>query len=195
MNLDAAKSYALDFLINHIGPEFHYHNLNHTLDVFQAVSILAINEKVSEKNLILLQTAALYHDLGIYINYDSHEEESIKIIENILPGLNFSHSDISIISKLISGTNIYAVPYSKMGELLCDADLDYLGRNDYLTISNGLRKEWKTMGIKRVSDKEWYQFQIKFLENHHYFSSTANLTRNKGKINNLKKVAGLLESL
>jgi predicted metal-dependent HD superfamily phosphohydrolase len=195
MNIDAAKSFALEYLINFVGPEFHYHNLSHTMDVFQSVSMLAIAERINQKNMILLQTAALYHDLGIHTNYYKHEEESIKIIKSNLPDFEFTSSEIKIISKLVADTNIPSNPHSKMGELLCDADLDYLGREDFLEISARLRKEWEELGGKAFSDKEWYLFQLDFLENHRYYSATAKKTRNEGKLLNIEKVSEILISL
>jgi exopolyphosphatase/pppGpp-phosphohydrolase len=195
MNLDAARSYALDYLKNSTDPAYHYHNMSHTLDVFHSVSILAISEKISRKNQNLLQTAALFHDLGIYKKYDRHEEESIQIMQNALPGFDYRRSEIKTICKLISDTNILGSPKTEMGKLLRDADLDYLGREDYFKISEQLRKEWEELGIKKANDKEWYEFQIKFLEDHSYYSKTARITRNEGKINNLKKVSKLLVNL
>jgi predicted metal-dependent HD superfamily phosphohydrolase len=195
MNIDAAKSYALDYLINYVGPEFHYHNLAHTMDVFQSASMLAIAEKINPKDMVLLQTAALYHDLGIHTNYYKHEDESIKIIHENLPNFEFTSSEIKIICKLVADTNISGIPKTKMGELLCDADLDYLGREDYLEISSRLRKEWEEWGYKRSFDKEWYLFQLDFLENHRYYSDTAKKTRNEGKLLNMEKVSEILISL
>jgi predicted metal-dependent HD superfamily phosphohydrolase len=195
MNIDAAKSFALDYLINFVGPEFHYHNLAHTLDVFQSVSILAIAEKVNEKDLVLLQTAALYHDLGIHKNYYSHEQESIKIIQNELANFDFTNSEIKTICKLIDDTNFPNPPKSRMGELLCDADLDYLGRDDYFEISARLRTEWEECGIKRSFDQDWYLGQLDFLEQHHYYSATAKKTRDEGKKINIEKVSEILIGL
>jgi predicted metal-dependent HD superfamily phosphohydrolase len=195
MNIDAAKSFALDYLLNFVGPEFHYHNMAHTMDVFQSVSLLAIAEKINQKDMVLLQTAALYHDLGIHTNYYNHEEESIKIIQANLPNFDFTSSEIKIIGKLISDTNLPSNPKSKMGELLCDADLDYLGRDDYFEISDRLRKEWEEYGFKRSFDKDWYLLQLDFLEKHHYYSATAIRTRNEGKQINIDKVSEILISL
>ncbi|MEI6851623.1 MAG: HD domain-containing protein [Bacteroidota bacterium] len=195
MNIDAAKSFALDYLLNFVGPEFHYHNLNHTMDVFQSVSMLAIAEKINQKDMVLLQTAALYHDLGIHTNYYNHEEESIKIIQANLPDFEFTSSEIKTICKLVADTNVPSNPKTKMGELLCDADLDYLGRGDYFEISARLRREWEEWGFKRSFDKDWYLFQLDFLENHHYYSETAKKTRNEGKMLNIEKVSEILISL
>lgn len=195
MNIDAAKSYALDYLMKIVEPKYAYHNLSHTLDVFQSVSIVAIEENINENDLVLLQTAALYHDLGIFTNYSKHEAESIKIIDEVLPGFDFTSSDIKIIAKLITDTNIKCKPKSKMGEMLCDADLDYLGREDYFEISDRLRKEWEACGFKKSTDKDWYLFQLFFLENHHYYSDTAKRTREKVKLSNMNKVSEILTQL
>jgi predicted metal-dependent HD superfamily phosphohydrolase len=195
MNIDAARSFALEYLTNSVGPEFHYHNLSHTMDVFQSVSMLAIAEKIDQKNMVLLQTAALFHDLGIHTNYYNHEEESIKIIKSNLPDFEFTPSEIKIICKLVADTNIPSNPKTKMGELLCDADLDYLGREDYMEISARLRKEREEWGGIYSTDKEWYLFQLDFLDNHRYFSFTAKKTRNEGKMLNIEKVSEILISL
>jgi predicted metal-dependent HD superfamily phosphohydrolase len=195
MNIDAAKSFAIEYLINYVGPEFHYHNLSHTMDVFQSVSMLAIAEKINQKDMVLLQTAALYHDLGIHTNYYKHEEESIKIIKANLPDFEFTQPEIRVICKLVADTNIPSNPKTKMGELLCDADLDYLGRDDYFEISARLRKEREEWVGKYSTDKEWYLFQLDFLDNHRYYSLTAKKTRNDGKLLNIEKVSEILISL
>jgi uncharacterized protein len=195
MNIDAAKSFALDYLTNFIGPKFHYHNMAHALDVFQSVSILAMAENIKENDLVLLQTAALYHDLGIHIDYFKHEAESNKIVRKALPDFGFSSSEINRICALISDTCLPCPPHSKMGELLCDADLDYLGRDDYFEIADRLRKEWEECDIKCSTEQEWYVSQLDFLENHHYNTDSAKKTRNEGKQKNIDRVTEILINL
>ena len=192
MNIDAAKSYALDYLMNFVGPEYQFNNLARTLDVFQTVSILALNEEVSSKELDLLQTAALYHNLGIHKNYYAPEAESIKIIKETLPGFDFKTNEVKFICKLIAETNSTYPPSSKSGKLLCDAMTDYLGRDDYFELLEGLRKELEECGVKRSFDQEWYLNQLDFLEKHHYYSSTAIKTRQDGKLNNIDKISEIL---
>lgn len=192
MNLDAAKSFALDYLIKNIGPEFHYHNMSHTMDVFQSVGILAINENVKPNDLLLLQTAALYHDLGIHKDYFHHEDIAVKLVEEVLPAFDFDREQIKAISKLILDTRYKCVPNSKLGELIGDADLDYLGREDFLEISGRLRKEWEVYEIKHVTDKEWYLYQIDFLNKHEYYTASAKTSRDNGKQKNIDKLGELL---
>jgi predicted metal-dependent HD superfamily phosphohydrolase len=195
MNIDAAKSYALEFLKINAGSQFHYHNLAHTLDVYQSVTLIAESEKISASYLALLQVAALYHDLGIMIKYHTHEEDSIKIARLVLPGFDFKSDDIDTISRFIADTHIPSFPKSELGKLLCDADLDYMGRNDYFEISERLKLEWETLGIKKYTYREWNLFQLDFLSKHEYFTKSARQTRNKGKVLNIKKISELLKKV
>jgi exopolyphosphatase/pppGpp-phosphohydrolase len=195
MNIDSAKSFALDYLMNFVGPGFQFHNLSRTLDVFQSVSILAINENTNQKDLTLLQTAALYHNLGIHKSYFTPETESVKIIQETLPGFDFKPSEIKFISKLISETNSAYPPNSKLGELLCDAVTDYLGRDDYMEISGYLRKEMEDCGIKRSFDQEWFLNQLDYLEKHRYYTPSAINTRQEGKLNNIDRISEILINL
>ena len=69
-------------------------------------------------------------------------------------------------TKIPQKTNTY------LEKVLCDADLDYLGRADFYTISDQLYKELKA--YKLVSNKtEWNKLQVKFLEAHRYHTAFA----------------------
>jgi hypothetical protein len=54
--------------------------------------------------------------------------------------------------------------YSKV-IFMCDADLDYLGREDFYEISDSLKNELIKFG-KISGDRQWDQMQISFLEKH-----------------------------
>jgi len=46
-------------------PEYlSYHNADHTKNVIAAATHIAAHENISGNELILLQTAALFHDIG-----------------------------------------------------------------------------------------------------------------------------------
>lgn len=195
MDFDAAKSYALDFLKINAGSRFHYHNKDHTLDVFNAISYIAASEKVSRDDTILLKVAALYHDLGILIKYDTHEDESIKICNLMLPGFGFSDNEIEKINHYIEDTHLASAPKTELGKLLRDADLDYLGRDDYFIISDKLKAEWEALEIRKYSFIDWYKFQMEFMTNHDYYSDAAKNARDEGKALNIKKISELLKKV
>jgi hypothetical protein len=76
---------------------------------------------------------------------------------------------------------------------MCDADLDYLGRDDYETISNTLYQEINPDG--NISKKQWVKLQIDFLENHKYFTKTSINNRSQNKIRRLNKLKKELVNL
>jgi hypothetical protein len=77
-------------------------------------------------------------------------------------------------------TKIPQSPSDVLSEILCDADLDYLGRDDFYTIADTLFAEMKRMKLLST-ETEWYDLQIRFLESHHYFTPTSQLTRSAPK--------------
>ena len=82
-------------------------------------------------------------------------------------------------------TKIPQKPQNLLEEIIADADLDYLGRDDFFIIGDQLFNELKaTYVVNQVSD--WDQIQIKFLENHHYFTNTAQTLRGEPKGKNLQ---------
>ena len=65
MNLKSAEEYIYEKLQKNLSPTLTYHGFHHTLDVVDIALKIANAEGVQdEESLILLETAALYHDLG-----------------------------------------------------------------------------------------------------------------------------------
>jgi len=76
-------------------------------------------------------------------------------------------------------------------QILCDADLDYLGREDFFIHSFELQYEWNVLGIRKTNLSEWLGIQIKFLSDHTYFTKSANDLRNQKKSTNLHEITSL----
>jgi predicted metal-dependent HD superfamily phosphohydrolase len=193
MDFEAAKSYAFKRLRTEVSNNYYYHNIRHTFDVWLATVMLASSEKIVGIDMILLQTAAVFHDLGMIDRYDSHEEESVRIANNVLPGFDYKPVEIEKVNSMIFATQFLTPPKNTLERVLCDADLDYLGRPDYFAVSQHLRKEWEVLGINKFSQHQWYIYQEEFLQSHKYFTRAAIQSRNEGKYLNLKKVKGLLK--
>lgn len=170
----------------------YYHNVRHTMDVINQVEIIGLGEGVSDEEMILLKTAALFHDLGHTISYVDHEEQGIIFAKDILPDYSYSASQIEIISELIYATKFPPEPRSQLEEIICDADLDYLGRTDFLPSSNNLYLEMFEHG-RIDSKKDWNKIQVSFLKTHHYYTETARKARNVNKQDQLDKLVKQIE--
>ena len=191
MDYKGVKKYILNRLRNELDSNYTYHGVHHTLDVFKSVSHLCKKEKVNRKNTILLKTAALFHDSGFLFVYKGHEEKSCELASEILPDYHYSPHDIEIIRGMIMSTQIPQSPRNELEEIICDADLDYLGRDDFEPIAASLFQE--LANCKMVTDVDtWNNIQVNFIEAHQYFTQTNKATREDKKQGHLLKLKELI---
>lgn len=165
----------------------YYHGVHHTKDVLEAVFTLAVREEISFEELDLLLTATLLHDTGFLFQYADNEEKACELANTILPEHGYSSEEIEVINGIIMATKLPQNPKTKLETLICDADLDYLGRSDFEEISENLFKELNANGVP-LSKDQWQKKQKAFLEEHTYFTSSAKLLRNDGKLKQLEKL-------
>ena len=187
------EKHVLNILDKNLSDKLYYHSINHTKDVVKAVERIALLEGVTDEGLFLLKTAAIFHDAGFIERYEHNEPIGARMATEILPKYGYTEQHIKTIVELINVTEIPHRPINKLQEIICDADLDYLGREDFEEIADRLRKELREMN-KIDSDRAWDNLQVKFLNQHQYFTKTAKETRQKKKEENLVTVLKRLES-
>ncbi len=192
MNVSGARDYIIQRLRTELNPSLYYHSVEHTLDVYEAVRRLITAENTGPDDSALLETAALFHDSGLLVQYSDHEIASSKIADSILPGFGYSPEEIDCIAGLIMVTRLPQRPVTPVEKILCDADLDYLGREDFFIHSFQLRLEWQLNGIRNLSLQDWFKTQVSFLSAHQYFTISALSSRNEQKRKNLEEVKILL---
>lgn len=191
MDLEGAKKYILEKLQKELNPDLKYHGLSHTIDVFNSATVIAAMENINGKDLLLIQTAALYHDSGFIIKYKGHEEISVMIAQDVLPKYGYQPHDIDVISQMIMSTRIPQTPCSLLDEILSDADLDYMGRDDFFMNAMRLKHEWMEYGIITTL-KDWYFIQNDFLSKHTFFTNSAKKLRQEKKMLHLSQIKELL---
>lgn len=187
INYYKAERHIMKVLEKGLSPKLHYHSIEHTKDVVRAVERYALLEGVTDEGLFLLKSAATYHDAGFVESYEKNEPIGARMAEEILPKYGYSDQHISQIKELIFVTQIPHEPKNKLEQIICDADLDYLGRDDFHEIADRLRRELREHG-KIDSDRQWDHMQIAFLNMHKYFTPTAIASRQAKKMQNLKEV-------
>ncbi len=190
MQYEKAKENIIHLLETGLASNLFYHGLHHTYDVLHVTGELCDSEGVDEYHKKLLQTAALLHDSGFTIGNPNHEEKGCNIARKILPGYGYTDGEIDRICGMIMATKIPQSPKDKYEEILCDADLDYLGRDDFYVIGQTLFDELRSFQIMD-DEKEWNRVQIKFLEGHTYFTTTNQKRRQPQKqvfLNQIKRL-------
>ncbi|MDG1775754.1 MAG: adenylate/guanylate cyclase domain-containing protein [Crocinitomicaceae bacterium] len=193
INYYKAERHIMKVLEKGLSKTLYYHSVAHTKDVVSAVEHLALAENVTDEGLFLLKSAATYHDAGFVEKYVDNEDVGARLADEILPKYGYTTKHIEKIKMLIFATKIPHSPKDKLEEIICDADLDYLGRKDFHQISNKLRDELIEHG-KVETHKQWDEIQVSFLKKHKYFTKTAKKIRNKIKAQNLQEVLNRLQN-
>lgn len=182
----------LSKLEKELAPHLFYHNVKHTIDVVTQAELIGIGEGVGDEELLLLKTAALFHDSGHILSYDNHEHFSTLMAREILPDFFYTNGQIDTICDLIMATMLPPEPKNHLERIMCDADLDYLGRSDMIPVSNSLYRELKEMD-KINSHLEWNKLQMNFISNHQYFTRTAQSLREVNKQKQIERIGKLID--
>jgi uncharacterized protein len=188
-----AIDYAISQLKEKLPSDLIYHSVDHTAcDILPAVERLAGISQVVGDDLQLLRVGAAYHDIGFIYRYQGHELASARLAAQILPDFGFNDELIERILGMIMATRLPQSPRNLLEELLVDADLDILGRNDFFKGSLKLRFELALYG-RPTNEKQWYQEQLNFLKGHFYFSDAAKSIRDAGKQKNTTLMEWLIQ--
>lgn len=187
MQFEKLRDFVFDKLQNELPHELVYHGLHHTKEVLGHAIELGKDEKLSAKEMLVLQTAAIFHDTGFLKGDINHEEQSCNYAKELLPEFGYSAEAIDEICKVIMSTKIPQTPLDKVAQVLCDADLYYLGTGNYQLYSGRLYREMKHFNPE-LSITDWHMIEDEFLESHEYFTQTAKNRLNAIKRTNIKKV-------
>ncbi len=181
----------LDKLERELPSYLFYHNVKHTVDVVTEVELIGWAEGCSDEEILILKTAGLFHDVGHTVAYDNHEYHGTIIAREMLPKYNYSPEQIEKICSIIMSTKLPPRPTNLLEEIICDSDLDYLGRSDFIPVSNTLFEELKAQN-KMGSLNDWNKIQVKFISGHQYFTNTARSLREVNKQLQIERIQSLI---
>jgi uncharacterized protein len=192
---EAAIHYALGRLHDELAPALTYHNEWHTRDdVLPAVQRLARAYRLKPRQKQLLAVAAAFHDIGFVQQVDDHEQIGAQIAAALLPRFGFGPEDIACITSLILATRVTAQPQNLLQGILRDADLDVLGRDDFLARGHALWVE--TAALRSATPwANWLHEHRAFLRRHRYFTAAARSLRDEGKRQNMVLLEELLRQI
>ncbi|MEQ8908413.1 MAG: adenylate/guanylate cyclase domain-containing protein [Vicingaceae bacterium] len=195
INYRNAEKYIVKRLSGDLPDGLHYHGIHHTMDVCQAVERLALWEGVKGEDLYLLKTAALFHDAGFIRSYESNEPIGAELAEEMLPNFGYTKDQINQVIELIESTKIPQKPQNHLEEIMCDSDLDYLGREDFYPIAETLRQELIEFNKIGKEEQQWIELNINFLSQHSYFTQSAQARRGPEKRERIKELKAKLDKM
>ncbi|MFN8287177.1 MAG: HD domain-containing protein [Chitinophagales bacterium] len=172
--------------------DLYYHGLHHTKDVLRSAEIIGRDENITEDEMILLKTAVLFHDSGFTKVYRNHEEIGCDMARKELPRFGFTTEDIEKVCGMIMATKIPQRPNNKLENIIADADLEYLGTEEFWRIGNTLYQEIKKY-LNVESERQWNIIQMNFLKSHSYHTDFCRRNREALKQQHLAEVTALVE--
>lgn len=181
----------LDKLEKELPDYLFYHNVKHTVDVVTEVELIGWAEGCSDEEILILKTAGLFHDVGHTVVYEGHEYQGTLIAREMLPKYNYTPDQIDKICSIIMSTKLPPRPTNLLENIICDSDLDYLGRSDFIPVSNTLFEELKAQN-KMGSLNDWNKMQVKFISGHQYFTKTARSLREVNKKLQIERIKSLI---
>jgi hypothetical protein len=187
------QTFVLTRLEDGLDTNLSYHSLEHTIDVVSAANRIAQIERMNEENLEIINVAAVMHDTGFLVQYFNNEPEACKLAVEWMPQFGYNQSQINAVCEMIMATKIPQTPPHHLARIICDADLDYLGRNDFFPIGQKLFEEFLLYGVVD-GEESWNRLQVSFLETHQFFTETASKTRSPVKLQHLDRLKTLVNS-
>ena len=144
-----------------------YHTAEHTAHVIEKAELIAHQENVNGRHLYLIKIAALFHDIGFIRQVKNHEEIGCEICSLKLVRYEFQTEEIQDICDMIMATKIPQQPKTLFEKIVADADLEYLGTDQFHTISQNLFHEFRHYD-PHLTKQRFNELQINFMRRHHY---------------------------
>ena len=156
-------------------PNLYFHNSSMVKNICNHVELLSTAEKLSDEEYVHLKLASVFLLTGFISDYEKPMEASLRLVEEMLPKYGFSQTDIELTSQTIR--NSYTDNQDSLSDqILHDALYDYLGRVDYLKLTEKLLRERTEYG-KHTDAQSWIEVQKNLLSDHDFLTNTAKLLR------------------
>jgi class 3 adenylate cyclase len=167
-------------------PNLYFHSTAHVKSIINQAELLSSGEKLPAQDFIILKCAAIFLFTGYIYDYEKPAEASLLYVEKILPAYGFEQPVIEAVKERI--LNSYNdLHYNMTDKILHDARYDYLGRVDFLKLTEKLFRERSEYG-RSVSKKTWIMMQRDLLLEHEFLTGTARLLRS---VSAAEQIAGL----
>ena len=178
-----------------LSKDFLFHDIDHTESVQYFSNLLGQRDgDCSSDELEILAIAAWFHDAGYTELYTGHEAASSRIAKDFLENQSYPKEKIKVVEECIEATRTGYNPKNKLQRIIKDADLNNLGMDSFYDLSIKLRHEWDVLCNTQYTEIEWLENNLRFLNNHQYYTKEAISLWQKGKQENLKRIKDLIKA-
>lgn len=190
--IEQAKHLAIQTIRETMPAIYHFHNVEHVEQVVSAIGDLSGAAGLEERERTILILAGWFHDLGYNQGPTGHEERGANLAKMSLLEWQVPQDIVDEVAACIMATQMPQQPKNKLQSLIADADLSHLGTGEYWSFISKLRQELKEAQHREMTETEWLQFEINFLQNQSYHTPEAQALYGKTKKKHLKKLQAML---
>ena len=170
--LEDAKRWIKEYIAKSNTQNYCFHDLVHTLDVVNAVELMADHYQLADRERFIVLSAAYFHDLGYFTGGASdHEKRSAAIATDFLTEYRVNQAIIKAVTGCILATQLPQHPQNLLESILCDADLFHLGGENFQERDALMKREYKETNA--LKQQKWETQTLALLENHRYHTDYA----------------------
>jgi len=163
-----------------------YHHFWHALEISARSVEIAKKEGRNQHEQELLEIAWLFHDVGFIERYEKNEPIWAEIAKQYLTNIHYPTHDTETIVRLILATDMYIPATDILENIIKDADIDNLGRDDFWEKWEWLRQEIMHIAGKEIPKLEWYKSSLKLMQQAVFLTRTNQLEREPKKQENIQ---------
>jgi signal transduction histidine kinase/predicted metal-dependent HD superfamily phosphohydrolase len=184
----------LNTLKLNLSADLKYHCAKHTEDVLRETVLFGLGDNLSENDIKILATAAVFHDSGFLFQKEDHEAHGAHFaVTKLNESGKYTHDQISKVRDYILDTKLVhsqhgkvQIPTTPLAGYLLDADLSNLGRSDFFEKSELQRQEWNVDREKFLTDT------LEFIRNHEWITPIAHKLRQVNKEKNIVQLSSIV---
>lgn len=186
-----------------------YHNYRHVDDVLTESLFFALADRklqipdaLSDHELELLATAAVYHEIEYFDGPKGHEQRGADTLEQDLPNV-YSVPDRMLMADAIRDTQYGIVDghlsqkdhaKNTLGRYLMDADMSNFGRDDFFDKMSRVYEEQKKLTATDMIREDFERNTLQFITHHQWKSEAANMLREPKRLENVQQLTQQLST-
>jgi predicted metal-dependent HD superfamily phosphohydrolase len=173
------------------GSSLVFHGFKRSRDVVAACRGIAKGAKLDASEIPIVLVAAWFHDAAYAVTADGNRQKGIELARAFLAQHGASKEFADSVAACIESAQDPAHDHP-LHEVLHDALISPLADKDLLRQAELFRLEQERRSGNRVSEVEWTQQCIRYVEKHHYRTRHAQIEYDRGREANLIKLYKLL---
>jgi predicted metal-dependent HD superfamily phosphohydrolase len=166
--LGESRAFVGKILRERLKPWVSYHDVRHTEETVEACLEIAAGCGLDAGQTEIVLIAAWFHDTGYTLTVEGHEERSATIAEEFLLGRGYPADKVRSVVGCIMATKMPQRPKNILENVVCDADMLYVGREEFFKKNDLLRDEIEEREGVVVEPSEWLKRSLVFLEGQRY---------------------------